>query len=152
MSAGEEYDTATMRQICAEKAGPLEQLNDHANGFLADGECREFLPWRDGVNFQLSLSSHVVCAHTCLTVCAPALICATGEKEEAAVCFSVQLRRKTDRFNPVGLGFLPFCVETAVCHVMPDRIMDTGYWTLARSYQESLIFTLPSGSIELSVA
>lgn len=64
----------------------------------------------------------------------PALRRATGGKEEAAVSFLLRsIRSRADGFNPVKLGFLSFGVETAVCHVMPDVIMDTGYWTLARS-------------------
>ncbi len=40
VSGGERKDAATMRQISAERAGPLKGLNDHANGFLAEGEGR----------------------------------------------------------------------------------------------------------------
>ena len=46
--------------------------------------------------------------------------------------YRAQLRSRTDRFNSVKPGFLSFSTERAVCHVAPDRIKDTGYWTLAR--------------------
>lgn len=56
-----------------------------------------------------------------------------GERRSCSFFSIVLIRSRADGFNPVKLGFLSFGVETAVCHVMPDVIMDTGYWTLARS-------------------
>jgi len=58
-----------------------------------------------------------------------ALRWAAGDMKKKLSFLYGSLRGRTDRCNPVKAVFLSLSIETAVCHVVPDRITVTGYWT-----------------------
>lgn len=132
--------------ISAEKAGPLKRLNDHANGFLAEEEGREALPQREtesisNCHYRAS-SEPIWLVYMSLSASKYMFVCA--ESGESSTQMDHRGDRRSFNFHRAQLeaeltdliqsrpGFLSFSIETAVCHVLPDRIMDTGYWTLAR--------------------